>query len=340
MKKLVSVIILLVIGNFLKGQNLIVNPSFEEVNEISTRWSGTGSAFNRWIKHWNSPTQGSPDLLFTGTLGKMFPKRPKVDLIAHTPRTGNFMVGIKTYGCETNTLHCKEYLQIKLKEPLQSGEQYFFEYWVCPVKSSVKVNSFGLVLSLDGVKEYTQSGLLDIYPISISEELIDGDTTEWQRISGVFESDDNYQHILIGNFSPDSSIEFKKEPDGLEYGYYMVDDVLLRPLHQKISPKIKVNEKIILNNILFETNKANIQEVSKPELNELVAFLNLSERYHLKIMGHTDSQGDMDQNIVLSNNRANSIKQFLIENGIDESRIKAVGFGSAYPILNLSLIHI
>ena len=135
-------------------------------------------------------------------------------------------------------------------------------------------------------------------------------------------------------FSPDRSIEFRKESDGLEYGYYLVDDVLLRPLDQETPPKISLNEKIILNNILFETNKAEIQEASKPELNELVAFLNLSEKYHLKIMGHTDSQGNMDQNIVLSNNRANSIKQFLIENGIDESRIKAVGFGSAYPIVN------
>jgi len=97
-------------------QNLIANSSFEEVTEITNRWSGTFSAFNRRIAHWDSPTQASPDILYIGTLGKMFPKRPKVNLKAHRPRTGKFMIGIKAFGCLTNNLHCKEYLQIKLKK--------------------------------------------------------------------------------------------------------------------------------------------------------------------------------------------------------------------------------
>ena len=333
MKRLVVIVVLLVAGKAIESQNLILNPSFEEVNEITTRWSGTCFDFNKRVKHWDSPTQGSPDILFVKVLGKMFPKRPKVELLGHLPRTGEFMVGIKTYGCKTNTLHCKEYVQIKLAEPLRPGEEYFFEYWVNPISTSVKVNAFGLALSMERSEELWEAGLIDIYPVSLNAEIIEGPANDWQRISGVFESDDNYEYVIIGNFSPDNSIGFKEEINGLDYGYYLLDDVLLRPVHPETPPELKPNEIIVLEKIFFEFDKANIQEVSKPQLNELVEYLKSNENYHLEIMGHTDSKGGEAYNLELSQERANSIKEFLVKNGIEDFRISPIGLGSTSPIL-------
>ena len=113
MKNLMPLIFLLLISQTAVGQNLVLNPSFEDIIENTPRWSGNALSFNKRIKHWDSPTQGSPDILFVNSLDKMHPKRPKVDLSKYTPRTGRFMIGIKTYGCQTNTLHCKEYVQIE-----------------------------------------------------------------------------------------------------------------------------------------------------------------------------------------------------------------------------------
>lgn len=324
----------MVIGETVASQNLILNPSFEEVTEITTRWSGTYADFDKRMKYWDSPNQGSPDILFVKALNKMHPKRPKVDLSNHLPRTGKFMVGIKTYGCN-NTPHCKEYVQIKLEEPLQSGKQYYFEYWVNPIAPSVKVNSFGLALSMEGIKELMNLGLLDHYPVSMNEEIIDGGLNEWQRIASTFEADSNYEYIIIGNFSPDKSIEFKTETDGIEYGYYLLDDVLLRPLHQEKAkaPKLKTNEVIVLNNILFEFDKAVLQEISKPQLNELVEYLDLHQNYEIEIMGHTDSKGSKEHNLELSKNRANAIQQYLTSKGINDLRIHPTGLGSSYPIV-------
>ena len=337
MKNLIGLMFFLLIGELAECQNLISNPSFEEINEITTRWSGTFSAFNRRIKYWDSPTQGSPDILFINYLDKMTPKRPKVDLSHHTPRTGKFMIGLKTYGCETNTLHCKEYVQIKLKEQLTRGEKYFFEYWVCPISTSVKVNSFGLALSTERMKDINQTGLIDISPISMEKKLIEGDSAKWYRISGTFESDDNYEYLIIGNFGPDESIEFKKEKNGLEYGYYLLDDVLLKALHQKpfqeIFQEIKVNENIVLENILFEFDKATIIETSKPELDKLAKFLISNHQYSIDIMGHTDTKGSTEHNLKLSQKRANSIKQYLTEKGVNNDRIYAIGLGSKHPIV-------
>ena len=56
----------------------------------------------------------------------------------------------------------------------------------------------------------------------------------------------------------------------------------------------------------------------------------------IEIAGHTDSIGDNKTNIILSNNRAKSIKSYLVKNGILESRIKCVGYGEKQPITNNS----
>ena len=49
-------------------------------------------------------------------------------------------------------------------------------------------------------------------------------------------------------------------------------------------------------------------------------------------MGHTDSRGSEKHNLALSQKRANSIKAYLIENGVEDFRIKSIGLGSSNPI--------
>jgi len=329
--------ILLVLSLFYystESQNLVHNPSFEEVYEVTNRWSGTFSVFNRRIKYWNSPTQGSPDILYIESLGKMHPKRPKVDLTKYRPRTGKFMVGIKTYGCETNTLHCKEYLQMRLKEPLQAGRQYVFEYWVCPINTSVKVNSFGLTFTMERMKDINQTGLIDLYPIVMDETLIDSDSLEWQQITGVFTADDAYEHMIIGNFSPDRAIEHKVEPNGLDYGYYLLDDVMVRPLDPNSQTEIKTNEVIVLENILFEFDQSILQDSSKPSLDQLVAYLQDHPSHHIDIMGHTDAKGSAAYNLQLSQERAQTIATYLADSGVEMQRINPMGLGSQYPLVD------
>jgi len=231
---LIGVFAVFLIGNTVFSQNLVVNPSFEQVHEIVPKWSSSFSKFNSRMKHWESPTQGSPDILFVELLDKMVPNRPKVDLSDYKPRTGKFMVGIKTFGCKTEVPHCKEYLQVKLTKPLQIGETYYFEYWINPVSTSVKVNGMGLLLTLERHYDPQNEGLIDLYPIDIQEEVIDASNT-WHKISGEFEADDQYAYLMIGNFLDDHGyIDFKPEPDGLEYGFYLIDDVLLKPVRPGI----------------------------------------------------------------------------------------------------------
>ncbi len=88
-----------------------------------------------------------------------------------------------------------------------------------------------------------------------------------------------------------------------------------------------------LNNIYFETGKADLQEKSKTELNQLVLFLQNNKTVKLEISGHTDDVGGDKQNLVLSQKRAQSVVNYLSEAGISSTRVKAIGYGKTRPVV-------
>ncbi len=84
--------------------------------------------------------------------------------------------------------------------------------------------------------------------------------------------------------------------------------------------------------ILFNTGKATFQAQTLPVLKSIASILKDNGYANFSIEGHTDSDGDNVANQKLSDARANAVKNYLVENGISESRLSAVGFGEAKPI--------
>jgi len=253
-------------------QNLVPNSSFEEVISSSNRWSGTASKFDAKIKHWNSPTQGSPDLLDVKHLAEMFPARPLVDLSLYQPRTGNYMIGIKTYGCISRTLHCKEYIQVKLTEKLKEGSRYYFEYWVLPIEKSIKVNSFGLVVNNYELSDASILREIDAYPVNTQEDVIIGNGSKWQKVSGEFEAFFDAEYIIAGVFAKDEKMESVTEKVGMDYGYYLLDDFSIEEIGLD-KKTFAVNEVFVLENIFFEFDKSELLEESFEELQDLASYL-------------------------------------------------------------------
>jgi outer membrane protein OmpA-like peptidoglycan-associated protein len=96
---------------------------------------------------------------------------------------------------------------------------------------------------------------------------------------------------------------------------------------------IDKNQIKITDKIHFETDKAVIREISFDLISSIADLLSVNPDLLLvRIEGHTDNMGDELYNIRLSQNRATSVKQFLINLGIDASRLDAAGFGEARPI--------
>lgn len=89
---------------------------------------------------------------------------------------------------------------------------------------------------------------------------------------------------------------------------------------------------IILNNVFFETGSAELQAISKIELNRLNDLLTGNASLKIQINGHTDNVGDEAANLKLSTNRAKAVYDFLIEKGIAANRLSFKGFGETEPI--------
>jgi outer membrane protein OmpA-like peptidoglycan-associated protein len=98
-----------------------------------------------------------------------------------------------------------------------------------------------------------------------------------------------------------------------------------------LSP-IEVGQTVRLNNLFFDTNKFDLRDESKAELDRLITILSENPDMNIQIEGHTDNVGQDAANLVLSSNRAKAVVNYLIGKGIAANRLKSKGFGKTKPI--------
>lgn len=84
--------------------------------------------------------------------------------------------------------------------------------------------------------------------------------------------------------------------------------------------------------IQFVQSQAEFLPSSQTALDELVAFMRDKPTVEIELGGHTDNQGDFDQNVALSKKRVELVKSYLVKNGIDANRITTRGFGPTRPV--------
>lgn len=84
--------------------------------------------------------------------------------------------------------------------------------------------------------------------------------------------------------------------------------------------------------ILFDTGKSTIKSQSAAVLSDIIAILKEYPTAKFTVEGHTDSVGSDKLNQRLSDSRANSVKEYLVTNGIDAFRLSALGYGESRPI--------
>jgi len=83
---------------------------------------------------------------------------------------------------------------------------------------------------------------------------------------------------------------------------------------------------------LFNSGKSSIKAESNQVLNDIVNILQEYPTAKFTVEGHTDSVGSEILNQRLSDSRANAVKKFLIEHGVDQFRLAAIGYGESKPI--------
>ena len=104
----------------------------------------------------------------------------------------------------------------------------------------------------------------------------------------------------------------------------IIKDLYLVPL--------KVGETILLNNIFFETSRSGLKAESFTDINRVVDVMSLLPNLKIEIAGHTDSSGNDSFNLGLSNERAKSVAEYIIGQGISRDRVVFKGYGESKPI--------
>ena len=89
---------------------------------------------------------------------------------------------------------------------------------------------------------------------------------------------------------------------------------------------------LTLGDVLFTTGRADLKQGALADVDRLVAFLNKYPDRTVTIEGHTDSVGSAASNETLSHNRADAVQSYLMQRGIDASRIQTRGMGETVTV--------
>lgn len=121
------------------------------------------------------------------------------------------------------------------------------------------------------------------------------------------------------------------------YGYYA--DTQEKKLREQLTgtgvQMVREGDNIYLTmpgNITFESANANMSSTFYPTLNSIATVLKEYPDSAIKVIGHTDNTGSFEKNQVLSEQRASSVANYLIAQGISNQRVQVIGQGPRSPI--------
>lgn len=359
--KLFAFIFSFTIYNNGKSQNLVPNPSFEEFVDFSVdseiNWhkvqsSDTPDYFNF---NPNSPS----NCIFNKYMGNI------------TPRNGYGFVGIFCYRVSSirSIRNVREFIESPLLFTLKKDSLYKIELSVrLDIESNIAIKNFGIYFS-DGLCSKNQNfkPLFVIPQVEFNSVFLDS-TDSWITLQALYKASGNEVTIVLGNFRTDrktydKNVFFRKER-GKRYkwdlvdnelaAYYYLDDINVQKiqLNQRKNVKnwgnkdtlsldslynintIEIDSSITLKNIIFEFNKSDLLPQSYIELSRLKYLMEQNPNIRIKLEGHTDNVGGYKFNLKLSVERAEAVVAYLINEGIDPSRIEYAGYSYSKPLVS------
>lgn len=265
----------------------------------------------------------------------------------------------------------REYLQAPLLCPLRKGIGYLLSFQVKAREIAVNEIDIRFSASVT-ITPKNQIIVANPQVKLINENFWVDPEDKWMNVNVRYVADGTERFILIGNFQPQLLTKYKRIYNVSYNSYmskYYIDNIHLiaedgevcydtayltllhkdRKRHtmdtanffpnrhpvmtnQNSSPKVTLDQSVVLHSILFETDKYQILPESFPVLDSIADILKVRLDLAIEITGHTDSSGMEAHNLPLSKNRAKAVMFYLIQKGIDTARITTEGFASLKPI--------
>ena len=225
-------------------------------------------------------------------------------------------------------------------------------------------NEGSLVVAADGKTAYYASdradsrGLLDLYSFELREDLrpaktiwVKGKVYDKKTGKGLpssVELGDLKNKRIISKLQTDETGNYLTTlPVGNDYAFnvnrkgylffsenFMLSSPSADTVYEIDIPlqPIEVNASIILKNIFFDVNQYELKPASQIELDDVVKLLKENPQVSIQINGYTDNVGKPADNLLLSENRAKSVVNYLKAKGIDPKRLSFKGYGETQPV--------
>ena len=142
------------------------------------------------------------------------------------------------------------------------------------------------------------------------------------------------KYVLAVPFRNDYILTVKKQDYAYESKYIAkADSSFEEPVKVDFDIKpIEVGKSYRLNDVYFATNSFDLNDESRMVLDGFIGFLNENPTIKASIEGHTDDVGNDEDNLVLSDNRAKAVYDYLVANKIDAGRLSYKGFGETKSV--------
>ncbi|HEY0677172.1 MAG TPA: OmpA family protein [Chitinophagaceae bacterium] len=339
-------LLLLLYGNTLPAQELIVNGGFEHEN-ICIEYEQTCSPEGwRNTAHLPFGYQRQPIKGFTG--------EHYLPMVVEDLGVSNF----------------RTYWQTRLRCPLQKNITYKISFYANALGAKFIESNLALYFSPVEVKQ------MRVWPIKVqsvvsitSHNITEIKKSDWLKVSIEYTAKGDEQFLAVGNFNTDQEMQKHKRPKSQKV-IYCVDDLSLtqagdtvicepkeevlewlsvRLRHTPVNQQPRIVKKtpiaieqptpaptridtLVLPDVLFRFDSGSLTPAASYILDTIADRLRNVTYKRIRIEGHTDSLGSDDYNLDLSGKRARSVMQYFIGKGINNRVIGAEGKGEHYPV--------
>lgn len=345
-----------------KQNNLIINPDFDYYfyKSIPIIYHGK-DRIEAWVPFWTTPGNYTPDYISNLRFIDVLDYNFLFDY--NLPKKFNY-IGIALFKDDDDY---SEYIQGTLAEPLIKGKLYCFKISINSTRfTKYLVNHIACDFSPTPIKVNDQNE--DSFSPQIIFYYLPTEPTNFVTLCDNFTANGGEKYLTIGRFikKDDLSVTFKDSFPKSQFNldkssYYIIDRVELLEVHDPLEcncrtliDKLQINltrqdtsklklmtnfselkkgKAVVLNNINFDFDNYILLKSSEDELNSFYQFLFENPELRFRIDGHTDNIGTDEYNLDLSIKRAKSVYNWLVNKGIQPSRLEYKGFGKRQPLI-------
>jgi len=338
--------------------NMVPNGSFEETEKKVKNGEGDIMLATPWV---SPDLENQADLYLVGNKkGYGIPENDRGYMdVDH----GSSYAGFRAFSYREKLP--RTYLQVKLKKPLIAGKKYCVNFDIVLAKTSKYASSnIGMYIS----EKKPKSKDIDTYTIRpqiTNSNKIYEDRHVWEQVCGVYTASGNERYITIGNFVSNDDMTVKQDylkirklkefPQlQMEEAYYIVDNVTFINLEELDFCKcaadddggnemkvvysmstsdgmdLDASQQVELKQVHFGKNSTTPNSGST--VREVITLLKENASLNVEVIGHMDKVEQKDNLKDLSAERAQAIYDYLIKNGIEESRLSYKGVKSTDPL--------